>query len=383
MLAIMLMTMSFNFLLFCQESIREYENYDEPIKIRPYFGPEIPQSFHDKVNTELARQEVQSATRKIDNQEIQKPAEWILESAIHNAPKLLKGIFSYLQMRITRNYEKSCSVIVPSFHRFILVGPPGSGKTTMAYALAHTLNYPVIFIGATSFLGRFRNETARNIQTFLKAHASDGLGKVIIIDEVHKLFELHENDSSDDAQNAASFWLALDVIEKEFPNIILVATANNVDKLPPEIKSRFSGKIITMPLPSICQKICAFKQNIAHDKSVALDKSVDDQFIETIIKKIQDCSLRDVRLIVDTAKMFYYAEKSVFSNQFPIHLTKNHFQQALDQLQAESFVLQEKFLDRLCTKLEPWGPIFSAVSSISIVITTFLSLQASLTRLRL
>lgn len=327
------------------------ENRD-PIKITPLYDPNtINQTNNTQENTPN-----QSKTKPLVL-----PAEWILESSMENAPELLKGIFLYLQSRSHCIDESQQFITIPSYHRFILVGPPGSGKTTLAYAIAHILNYPTVFIPATGLFGRFRNETANNIQNFLMQHSSDGLKKVIIIDELHKLFEHHGNDHSDDSQSAAAFWLALDNIEKQNPNVIFIGTANNVDKLPPEIKSRFSGKIITMSAPDKNQKIQAFKNNIAHDTSVILDKSVNDFFIANMIQQIQTGSLRDVQLIIDTAKMFSYAEGSTIDPY--IILTKAHFQQALDQLQTESKVLQESFTNKLRKQLELWGIVFGIAAN--------------------
>jgi SpoVK/Ycf46/Vps4 family AAA+-type ATPase len=297
-----------------------------------------------------------------------KPAQWILESSIDNAPELLKGIFLYLQSRRHSINQSQQFMHVPSFHRFILVGPPGTGKTTLAHAIAHMLGQSTVFIQATSLLGKFRNDTARNIRNFLHECTSDGLHRVIIIDELHKLFEHHANETADDSQSAAAFWLALDDIEKRNPNAIIIGTANSVDKLPPEIKSRFSGKIIIMPLLDNNQKIQTFKNSIAHDKSVIIDDSVNDAFITKMLHQLQNNSLRDVQLIIDSAKMFYYGEKSTYITDFPIILTHTHFQRALDQLQTEAHVLKDSFSDNLCKKLQPWGVVFGIAANLCVLI---------------
>ncbi len=52
---------------------------------------------------------------------------------------------------------------------------------------------------------------------------------VIIIDELHKLFEHHTDKNSGDSQTAAAFWLMLDQIEKHNPKAIIIGTANNVN----------------------------------------------------------------------------------------------------------------------------------------------------------
>ena len=297
-----------------------------------------------------------------------KPAQWILESSINIAPELLKGILFYLQSRKQSINKSQQPATIPSFHRFILVGPPGTGKTTLAHSIGYMLKYRTVYIAATSLLGNFRNQTAKNIEKFLLEQAADDLPKVIIIDELHKLFEHHTNDHSDDSQNAAALWLSLDYIEKYKPNVIVIGTANSVDKLPPEIKSRFSGKIITMPLLDKNQKIQTFKNSIIHDQSVVIDYSVTDAFIAKMLDQLQNSSLRDVQLIIDSAKIFYYSEQSACTTDFPVILTCNHFQQALDQLRTEAHILEDSFSEKLCKKLQPWGVVFGIAVNICVLI---------------
>lgn len=310
-------------------------------------------------NANQVKPEQQQTKKRI----IINPEQWVMESSMRNAPELLKGIFFYLLSQSQNTKESQKSTHISSYHRFLLVGPPGTGKTTLAYALGHMLGCSVIFVPATNFLGRFRNETAANIKNFLREHTADGVKKVIIIDELHKLFEYHSSEHSDSSQSAAAFWLALDGIEKYSPNVIIIGTANSVDKLPPEIKSRFTGKVITVPLPDKSQKIEAFKESIKHDQSVLIDASINDKFIEYIIKQLNNGSLRDVQLIVDAAKMFYYAEKTC-DYIFPIVLTRKHFEQALNQLRAESCVLQESASDIIYKKVQKWGLLLSVVVNV-------------------
>lgn len=332
----------------------------------------IPDPEYFQKNTEAQ----QNATKKsiaqenqtIDKTPLPRPARWILESSMENAPKLVKGIFTYLQLRSRCSISNQPIINIPSFHRFILVGPPGSGKTTLAYAIAEILGYSYTFIPATNFLGKFRNDTAINLQKTLTQCIADGSKKVIIIDELHKLFEHHKSEQTDHSQTAASFWLMLDHIEKFFPNIIIIGTANNVDKLPPEIKSRFAGKIINIQAPDKEQKIQIFKNSILHDQSIELDPSITDAFIAKTIQQMEQQSLRDIRSFIDSAKIFYYAEQATSNPIPPIVLTKIHFQQALNQLQAESQVLKESFSDQLCKKLQPWGVAFAIAANITTLI---------------
>lgn len=283
--------------------------------------------------------------------------DWLIRSSIKNATPLLRGVLCYLESL------PDCA-IVSSFHRLILVGPPGTGKTTLARAIACRLGYSSVYIAATELLGKYRNQTAVNIRNFFNTFTKDGRKKIIIVDELHKLFESHENERTDHSENAAAFWLVLDNVEKHYPNIIIIGTANDASKLPPEIKSRFHGKIITMPLPDKQQKIQAFKDSVNHDRSVLLDSSVDDAFIARIVTQSQDCSLRDVQLLIDTAKMFKYAEDGSLQG-YHVTLGRTHFEQAVQKLRGETEEYKEDFVDRTYPRAKKWALFISmAINSI-------------------
>jgi SpoVK/Ycf46/Vps4 family AAA+-type ATPase len=280
---------------------------------------------------------------------------WLMEVSIKNAPSMFKGILHYL-----KSYPSHKAI--PSFHRFILVGPPGTGKTTLARAFAHYVQAEVHFISATSFLGRYRNETAVSIRTFFEKFYNTSEKTIIIIDELHKLFENYENKHSDNSENAATFWLALDTLENN-PNVVVIGTANRIKKLPPELKSRFHGKIIKMALPTKGQKTKAFKDILKNDTSISLDESIDESFIKIMITHLQNGSLRDIQLLIDTAKMFHYAQMQSANNQV-IKLHRNHFEQALQQLNGETEEHKETFIERIYPTLKPYSLILSMTVNI-------------------
>ncbi len=285
---------------------------------------------------------------------------WLYQSALDNAPKLLQGICAYW-----KNYVKTRRVA--SYNRLILVGKPGTGKTTLARAIAWHLGYGLYTVSASSLQGRFRNQTAANIRDFFKKVMDDKRPNVVLIDEVHKLFELHKSELSDDAMNAAAFWLALDELEKCAPHVIVIGTANSVSALPPEIQSRFHGKVITIPLPSKEQHLQALTEVIDHDESIILGDSVDVAYIMRILDRLPDSSLRDIQLLLDGAKMFKYAEGSTIYADETVVLEKRHFDQAAAQLRTESLVLQEGWRTKIIPVLKNTALALSVVINIGVI----------------
>lgn len=257
---------------------------------------------------------------------------WLVRASMQNAPPLLQGIFKYLQ-----SSSNDSHYIIPSYNRFVLVGEPGSGKTTLALAMACTLKYETFFVPISQLGGKNRGETAMNLLDLLTNIGKLTYKTIVILDEINKLFENYESELTDTAENSIAFWQALDNLEKNHHNIIVIGTANSIDKLPPQLKSRFHGKIVNMPLPNKNQKKEALQRIIANDKSIKIGKSIDKTFINNLTSRFNKYSMRDVQLLIDAAKIFKYAEKNYRGPQHgPIILEKKHFEQAFRQLEKET-----------------------------------------------
>ena len=126
--------------------------------------------------------------------------------------------------------------------RLALVGPPGTGKTAFAHALAEMLDRPLLEQRASDLLSAYVGETEQRISTAFN-QASDE-GAVLFIDEVDGLLA--------NRSNAARNWEVTQVNELleqlgEFDGVVVIAT-NRMDAIDQAALRRLDIKIQFEPL---------------------------------------------------------------------------------------------------------------------------------------
>lgn len=128
----------------------------------------------------------------------------------------------------------------------LLLGVQGCGKSLAAKAVAGVLSIPLLRLEFAALFNKYHGETERNLRESLKA-AEVMAPCVLWIDELEKGISVGDNDGGTSKRVLGTFltWMA----EKDSA-VFIVATANEIDSLPPELvrKGRFD-EIFFVDLP--------------------------------------------------------------------------------------------------------------------------------------
>ncbi len=129
--------------------------------------------------------------------------------------------------------------------RLLLIGPPGTGKTMTASALAGELHLPLFLIRLDGLITKFMGETAAKLRLVFDA-LRETRG-VYLFDEVDALAgeRTRTNDVGEIRRVLNSF---LQFLEQDQSNSLLVATTNHPQLLDRAMFRRFDS-VIEYPLP--------------------------------------------------------------------------------------------------------------------------------------
>lgn len=131
----------------------------------------------------------------------------------------------------------------------LLLGVQGAGKSLSAKAIATAWRRPLLRLDPGSLFDRFIGESERRLRDAL--HQAEAMSPIVLwIDEIEKGFASAAAHSTDGGLSKRMFGTLLTWMQEHEAPVFLVATANDIEALPPELlrKGRFD-EIFFVDLP--------------------------------------------------------------------------------------------------------------------------------------
>ncbi len=174
--------------------------------------------------------------------------------------EVLKG---WLRLRESAFSEEARAYGLPEPKGIALIGIPGTGKSLTAKMVAGLFRLPLVRLDLGALYGRFVGESEENSRRALRL-AETIAPCVLWIDELEKGIATGDNDGGTSLRVLATL---LSWMQEKTKPVFVVATANDISKLPPELmrRGRFD-EVFFLDLPTKSERAAIFAVHLAKRK---------------------------------------------------------------------------------------------------------------------
>ena len=159
--------------------------------------------------------------------------------------------------------RKAIEYGLPSPRGLLIAGVPGTGKSLTAKACAKVFERPLLKLDAGKIFGSLVGQSEGNFREIIQT-AEAMAPCVLLVDEIEKGFGGGGAINTDGGTSGRVFGTFLNWLQEKTAPVFVVATANNVGRLPPELmrKGRFD-EIFFVDLPGSQEREAIWEIQIA------------------------------------------------------------------------------------------------------------------------
>jgi len=171
----------------------------------------------------------------------------------------LRRLKSWLRLRRDVLTEKAVKFGLSAPRGVLLLGIQGAGKSLCAKAIATGWQRPLLRLDPGALYDRYVGESERRLRDALRQ--SEAMAPIVLwIDEIEKAFASAASRSTDGGLSQRMFGTLLTWMQEHTAPVFLVATANDIEALPPELlrKGRFD-EIFFVDLPDEATRATIFQ----------------------------------------------------------------------------------------------------------------------------
>lgn len=185
----------------------------------------------------------------------------------------------------------------------LITGVPGCGKSLTAKATAASWGLPLLRLDIGRIFSGLVGSSEQNLRTAI-ATAEAVAPCILWVDEIEKGFS-NTTGSGDSGTSARVFGTFLTWMQEKKRSVFVVATANNIDALPPEFlrKGRFD-EIFFVDLPTAAEREVIWRLQLAARASAANGLGAvaeDDAAIAELVRRTENHSGAEIEQVVVAA----------------------------------------------------------------------------------
>ncbi len=271
----------------------------------------VPQAEMKTTKIRQNKEHLEQAQR-----EAQKLPDELVDCLLDHSPELVKEYINYLE------YSASVGEVKPK--TLFLHGPSGVGKTETAIALAIKAKMPYTLIKASDFGTTFQNSAKLQIKDKFDSIIHADTPHVIIIDEFMRLVENYNDarGTHEDNTTATAVWDLLDQCAKA-KNILVIATANGIERCPEMVRTRFgSNRFVEFKMPD--------KQVRKKILQLLMKKfSCSETVLNQVVEATEGISPRDLRAMLELVEL-----KMACKNKEKAYVAFDDFKNEIERCKA-------------------------------------------------
>jgi ATP-dependent 26S proteasome regulatory subunit len=212
----------------------------------------------------------------------------------------LENLKKWLEKRAQSWSEQARKYNIPAPRGVLITGLPGCGKSLTAKTVSTSWNVPLLRLDMGAVFSGLVGSSERNMRTVIQT-AESMAPCVLWIDEIEKAFS-GVGSSGDSGTATRLFGTFLTWMQEKEKFVFVVATANNIDFLPPELmrKGRFD-EIFFVDLPTRAERKIIIdihlKKRLTHPDVIG-NLKLDDSFIDPLVERTEGFTGAEIEQVV-------------------------------------------------------------------------------------
>lgn len=185
------------------------------------------------------------------------------------------------------------------FKGILLFGPPGTGKSFLAKAVATEADSTFFSVSSADLISKWQGESEKLVRNlFEMARASPGSRAIIFIDEVDSLCGSRTEGESDSARRVKTeFLVQMDGVGKQEGSVLVLGASNVPWDLDAAIRRRFEKRVY-IPLPAAAARTFMVKMHLGDTPN-----NLEEEDFVTLGHISEGASGSDIEVMVKEALM--------------------------------------------------------------------------------